>query len=58
MAAPTRLHRYSFQDYLALEEISTVKHEFLDGEMYAMGGGSVLHAALSAAVVAFLHARL
>jgi Uma2 family endonuclease len=53
-----RLHRYSLQDYLALEEVSTVKHEFLDGEIYAMAGGSVLHAALSAAAVALLHAQV
>jgi len=31
-----RHHRYSFQDYLAVEAVSTVKHEFLDGEIYAM----------------------
>jgi Uma2 family endonuclease len=51
-------HRYSFQEYLAVEEVSTVKHEYLDGEIYAMAGGSVLHAALSAAMVAALHRQL
>ncbi|HEY7374368.1 MAG TPA: Uma2 family endonuclease [Polyangia bacterium] len=51
-------HRYSFQEYLAVEEVSTVKHEYLDGEIYAMAGGSVLHAALSAAVLAALHDQL
>ncbi len=58
MGAPIRLHRYSFQDYLAVEEVSTVKHEFLDGEIYAMAGGSVLHAALAAAILASLHSQL
>jgi Uma2 family endonuclease len=58
MEAPVRLHRYSFRDYLAVEEVSTVRHEFLDGEIYAMAGGSVLHAALSAAMLASLHAQL
>jgi len=51
-------HRYSFKDYLAVEEVSTVKHEYLDGEIYAMAGGSVLHAALSAATLAALHRQL
>jgi len=51
-------HRYSFQEYLAVEEVSTVKHEYLDGEIYAMAGGSVLHAALSAAILAALHRQL
>lgn len=41
-----------------MEEVSTVKHEFLDGEIYAMAGGSVLHAALSAATLAALHRQL
>ena len=57
MRAPVPLHRYSFRDYLAVEEVSTVKHEFFDGEIYAMAGGSVLHAALSAAMLALLHAQ-
>lgn len=58
MTLPARLHHYSFRDYLAVEEMSTVKHEFLDGEIYAMAGGSPLHAALSAAVAASLIAQL
>jgi Uma2 family endonuclease len=58
MGTPYALHRYTFQDYLALEEISTVKHEFLAGEIYALAGGSVLHAALSAAMVALLHGQI
>jgi Uma2 family endonuclease len=58
MSVSVRHHRYSFQDYLAIEEVSTVRHEFLDGEIYAMAGGSVLHAALSAAVLAALHHQL
>ena len=50
MPIPARLHRYSFADYLAVEEISVVRHEFLEGEIYAMAGGSPLHAALAMAV--------
>jgi Uma2 family endonuclease len=58
MSVSVRHHRHSFRDYLAVEEISTVKHEYLDGEIYAMAGGSVLHAALSAAMLAALHRQL
>jgi hypothetical protein len=32
-----RLHRYTYSDYVALEQDSPTKHEFLDGEIYAMG---------------------
>jgi hypothetical protein len=33
MGTSIRLHRDSFQDHLAVEEVSTVKPEFLDGEI-------------------------
>jgi Uma2 family endonuclease len=48
MTAPRRLHRYTYADYVALEGISSSKHEFLDGEIYAMAGGSEEHSALAA----------
>ena len=58
MGVPVHLHHHSFKDYLAVEQVSTVKHEYLAGEIYAMAGGSVLHAALSASVLASLHGQL
>lgn len=51
-------HRYSFRDYLDVEEMSTVKHEFLDGEIYAIAGGTLEHAALSAALIVRLGAMI
>jgi Uma2 family endonuclease len=42
-----RLHNYTYAEYVAIEIDSTTKHEFLDGEIYAMGGGSGEHAALA-----------
>jgi Uma2 family endonuclease len=55
--APRRMH-YSLTDYLVLEEESPVRHEYLDGEIYAMAGGSPDHAALAAAVLRLVGARL
>jgi Uma2 family endonuclease len=49
-----RLHRYTYADYVALELESPTKHEFLDGEIYAMAGGSEEHSALSAEVLRVL----
>lgn len=46
-----RLHRYTYADYVALELSSPTKHEFLDGEIYAMAGGSEEHSALAAAIL-------
>jgi Uma2 family endonuclease len=45
------LHRYTYADYVALELASPTKHEFLDGEIYAMAGGSEEHSALAAEVL-------
>jgi Uma2 family endonuclease len=55
---PTRIHRYTYRDYLALEEASNVKHEYLDGEIYGMAGGTPTHAALAVAVSSALHQQL
>jgi Uma2 family endonuclease len=49
-----RLHHHSFKDYLAVEESNPVRHEFLDGDIYAMAGGSMLHAAIAAAIMGSL----
>jgi Uma2 family endonuclease len=40
----------TYVEYLAAEETSADKHEFLAGEAYAMAGGTPEHAALCAAV--------
>jgi Uma2 family endonuclease len=52
------VHHYTYADYLALEAASNVKHEFLDGEIYAMAGGTFDHAALSVSVSGALLALL
>ena len=51
MTAARRLHRYTYADYVALERESPTRHEFLDGEIYAMAGGSEEHSALAAEVL-------
>jgi Uma2 family endonuclease len=58
MATPAVLHRHTFADYLALEEASNTKHEYLDGEIYGMAGGTPAHAALSVAVSSALLTQL
>ena len=37
----------SFDDYLAIERDSSTRHEFIGGEIYAMAGGTLEHAALA-----------
>jgi Uma2 family endonuclease len=58
MTAPARLHGYTLDDYLDLESVSNVKHEYLEGEIYAMAGGTPRHAALTLAIAGTLLAKL
>ena len=47
-----RLHRYTYADYVAVEyDNPNGKHEFLDGEIYAMAGGSEDHSRLASEVL-------
>jgi len=58
MSTSLRRVHYTYAEYLALEEQSSVRHEFLDGEIYAMAGGSPDHAALAAALIRILGGQL
>ncbi|HKY41393.1 MAG TPA: Uma2 family endonuclease [Polyangiaceae bacterium] len=52
------LHHYDYATYLAHESFSNVKHEYLDGEIYAMAGGTLEHAALAVNVSTALNLAL
>ena len=56
MSSPARHLHYTYAEYLALEELSPTRHEYLDGEIYAMAGGTPDHAALAATVIGILRA--
>ncbi len=58
MSQPATRHRYSYADYLAHDEASNVKHEYLDGEIYGLAGGTPDHAALAVNLGAALVERL
>lgn len=46
--------RHSYRDYLSLLELSTVKLEYCDGEIYAVAGGTPAHADLAASAIGLL----
>lgn len=55
MAQPVRpRHRYTYAEYLAYERDSGLKHEYDDGEIVAMAGGSRRHNALASRISAAL----
>jgi Uma2 family endonuclease len=46
------------EDYLALELTSQIKHEYMDGEIFAMAGSSDYHAAIVLNLAAILRGKL
>lgn len=46
--------RFDFEDYVELEDGSSTKHEFLDGQVWAMSGGSPRHAAIAGTIIRLL----
>lgn len=50
--------RYTLQEFVALEEYSNVRHEFLHGQIYAMAGGTPEHGLFAANVIGILTAAL
>ena len=57
MNDPAR-HRFDYADDLLLEESSNVRHEFLDGAVWAMGGGTPEHARVAANIARILGTQL
>ena len=43
MSVPRKLHRLSVDEYLEAEKDSPVRHEYIDGQIYAMAGASDRH---------------
>ena len=41
----------TYAEYLAAEAVTEVRHEYLNGEVWAMAGGTPQHSALAAAVI-------
>ena len=58
MVASASSRHYTLEDYLGVEEMSGVRHEFVDGQIFAMAGGTPEHAALSASAVVLLGSKL
>ena len=55
LAMPSRL---SVEDYLAGEEVSDIRHEYVAGEVYAMTGASRVHGLIALNLGAFLRPLL
>lgn len=53
-ATAKKLDYISVEDYLAGEKVSEIRHEYADGQVYAMAGGSLKHNLLAANIAGLL----
>jgi Uma2 family endonuclease len=58
IAAPAHLPRFTPQEYFAWEEQQEVKHEYFDGEVFAMSGGTVNHGRIGGRIFSLIDDRL
>ncbi len=49
---------FTVGDYLAMERVAETKHQFVDGEIFDMAGGSPRHALIPANFIAALKSRM
>jgi Uma2 family endonuclease len=58
MSAPRRKPLFTVDQYLALERAAPDRHEYLDGQVYAMAGESIAHGDISVNLVGILYNQL
>lgn len=58
MTLPQRAERFDRADFLAWEAVQPERHEYLDGEVFAMGGASDAHGTVALNLGAALHQHL
>lgn len=58
MNAALKVEHLSVEDYLAGEELSDIRHDYISGTVYAMGGRSEEHGIITGNLCAALHGHL
>ncbi len=58
MNARRKIEYITPEEYAELEQFSQIKHEYFDGQIYAMAGASTLHSRLAGNTYASLHRQL
>ncbi len=58
MSNAPQLESISVADYLAGEELARIKHEYVDGRVFAMAGGKNVHNRIASRVLGSLFRQL
>lgn len=56
--SPEPQRQWSFEEYLAYDRKSDTKHEYFQGEIFAMAGASWQHNAINTSITAALHSQV
>lgn len=57
IASPQHLY-LTPAEYLQMEDVSNIKHEYVDGQVYAMAGGSDPHVTIAGNLFALLRSHV
>jgi Uma2 family endonuclease len=58
MSEPSRIPEMTIEEYLELEEHSTVRHEYIRGQVFAMTGATEAHNIICGNLFAVIHAHV
>jgi Uma2 family endonuclease len=58
MIAALKSRGFTPEEYFAWEELQPERHEYLDGEVYAMAGGTVSHGRIGVNITTLLQSRI
>src|SRR5688500_20338638 len=58
MVVSSSHRKYTLEEYVRLEEYANVHHEFLEGQIYAMAGGTPEHGTYAANIIGLLTSQL
>jgi Uma2 family endonuclease len=58
MSQPYKVHKLTVEEYLELEERSNVRHEYIDGQIFAMTGATDSHNVICGNLYSLVHAHV
>jgi Uma2 family endonuclease len=58
MSHPYKVHKLTVEEYLELEERSNVRHEYIDGQIFAMTGNTESHNVVCGNLYSLIHAHV
>jgi Uma2 family endonuclease len=58
MTEATKIVKLTVEEYLEMEKLQDIRHEFIDGHIFAMMGATMAHNKITGNICASLHAQV